>query len=57
MSEPKEEENPFDTSHIPHGYDDRDFKEIVKQMVKRSEEKRKAQENDGYIPKEITSGL
>jgi hypothetical protein len=57
MTEPKEEENPFDTSHIPHGYDDRDFKEIVKQMVKRSEEKRKAQENDGYIPKEITGGL
>jgi hypothetical protein len=37
--------NPWDTSHIPYGYDDKDFKEVVKELIKRSIERQKL--NDG----------
>lgn len=48
------EVNPWDTSHIPHGYDDKDFKEIVKELIKRSIERQML--NDGRTHKDDSSG-
>ena len=53
-SEKELEENPWDTSHIPYGYDDKDFKEVVKELIKRSIERQKL--NDGRTHTHDISG-
>jgi hypothetical protein len=62
METPEVEPNPWDTSHIPHGYDDRDFKEVVKELIKRSIERQKLNEgrtltDDSSGKQILTSGI